>query len=95
MSKAKTRRPESRFEHGADLRIRNNKCETVIEAADKKGPLFEEALREAIGNRRGTSVRVLGESASYQGTALAGPQKSGKAWALAPEALVPAIDKRA
>jgi ankyrin repeat protein len=34
--------------HGADLSIRNKKGETVMEAAKKKGPLRQEALRKAI-----------------------------------------------
>jgi hypothetical protein len=36
------------LEHGADLRIRNNRCETVIEAVKRKGPAWQEASREAI-----------------------------------------------
>jgi len=36
------------IEHGADLTIRNNKGETIMEAAKEKGPLREEALRKAI-----------------------------------------------
>ncbi len=36
------------IEHGADLTIRNNMGETVMEAAKEKGPLRQEALREAI-----------------------------------------------
>jgi ankyrin repeat protein len=35
-------------EHGADLTIRNDKGQTVIEAAKEKGPLRQEALRQAI-----------------------------------------------
>ena len=38
--------------HGADLTIRNNKGETVMEAAKKKGPAREEALRKAMLNRK-------------------------------------------
>lgn len=34
--------------HGADLTIRNNNGQTVMEAANEKGPLREEALRKAI-----------------------------------------------
>ncbi|MGO9641818.1 MAG: ankyrin repeat domain-containing protein [Candidatus Acidiferrales bacterium] len=34
--------------HGADLTIRNKKGETVMEAAEKDGPLRQEALRKAI-----------------------------------------------
>jgi ankyrin repeat protein len=36
------------IEHGADLTIRNNNGQTVMEAAQEKGPLREEALRQAI-----------------------------------------------
>jgi ankyrin repeat protein len=36
------------IEHGADLTIRNNKGQTVMEAAEGKGPLRQEALREAV-----------------------------------------------
>ena len=36
------------IEHGADLTIRNNKGETVMEAVREKGPLRQQALREAI-----------------------------------------------
>jgi ankyrin repeat protein len=36
------------IEHGADLSIRNNKGETVVAAAKGKGPLRQEALRQAI-----------------------------------------------
>jgi len=36
------------IEHGADLTIRNNKGETVMEAAKEKGHLREEAFRKAI-----------------------------------------------
>jgi hypothetical protein len=36
------------LKHGADLTIRNNNGETVMEAAKRKGPLWEEALRKAI-----------------------------------------------
>jgi ankyrin repeat protein len=36
------------IEHGADLTIRNNKGKTVMEAAKEKGPLRQEALRNAI-----------------------------------------------
>ena len=34
--------------HGADLTIRNNKGQTVLEAAGQKGPLRQQALREAL-----------------------------------------------
>ena len=34
--------------HGADLTIRNNKGQTVVEAATGKGPARQEALRKAI-----------------------------------------------
>jgi len=36
------------LKHGADLTIRNNQGKTVIEAAEKKGPQFQENLRKAI-----------------------------------------------
>lgn len=36
------------IEHGADLSIRNNKGGTVMEAAQSKGPLRQEALRKAM-----------------------------------------------
>jgi hypothetical protein len=36
------------MEHGADVSIRNNNGQTVMEAAQGKGPLREEALRQAI-----------------------------------------------
>jgi len=36
------------IEHGADVSIRNNNGQTVMEAAQGKGPLREEALRQAI-----------------------------------------------
>jgi hypothetical protein len=36
------------IEHGADLTIRNNNGQTVMEAAQEKGPLREEALRQAV-----------------------------------------------
>jgi hypothetical protein len=36
------------IEHGADLAIRNQKGEPVIEAAKDHGPDREEALRKAI-----------------------------------------------
>jgi len=36
------------IKHGADLTIRNNEGETVTEAAERKGPLRQEALRKAI-----------------------------------------------
>jgi hypothetical protein len=34
--------------HGADLNIRNNKGETVVDAAREKGPDRQEALRKAL-----------------------------------------------
>ena len=39
---------ENLIEHGADITIRNNKGQTVVEAAKEKGPLRQEALRKAI-----------------------------------------------
>jgi ankyrin repeat protein len=36
------------LKHGADLNIRNNEGKTVTEAAEKKGPQFQENLRKAI-----------------------------------------------
>ena len=36
------------IEHGADLTILNNKGETVMDAAKRRGPLRQEALRKAI-----------------------------------------------
>jgi len=40
------------IEHGADLTIRNNKGETVVEEAAKhKGPSRQEALKTAILQR--------------------------------------------
>ena len=36
------------LKHGADLNIRNNEGNTVTEAAEKKGPQFQENLRKAI-----------------------------------------------
>ena len=36
--------------HGADLSIRDNKGESVIEAAEKRGPLRVEALQKAMQN---------------------------------------------
>jgi ankyrin repeat protein len=36
------------LEHGADLTIRNKDGKTVMEAAESKGPLRQEALRDAI-----------------------------------------------
>lgn len=33
---------------GADLSVRNNKGQTVVEAAEGRGPLRQEALRKAI-----------------------------------------------
>jgi Ankyrin repeats (3 copies)/Ankyrin repeat len=36
------------IEHGADVTIRNNNGQTVMEAAKEKGPLREEALRQAL-----------------------------------------------
>ncbi|HTU51396.1 MAG TPA: ankyrin repeat domain-containing protein [Acidobacteriaceae bacterium] len=36
--------------HGADLNLRNNKGQTVVEAAADKGPLRQEALRNAIAS---------------------------------------------
>jgi ankyrin repeat protein len=38
------------IEHCSDLTIRNNKGETVIAAAKKKGPSRQKTLREAISN---------------------------------------------
>jgi ankyrin repeat protein len=38
--------------HGADLTIRNKKGQTVLEAAKEKGPLRQQALRDAIDNNR-------------------------------------------
>jgi hypothetical protein len=38
------------IEHGADLTIRNNKGQTVIDAAKAKGPQRQEVLRKAIEN---------------------------------------------
>jgi len=38
------------FEHGADLTIRNNKGQTVVDAAKSKGPQRQEVLRKAIEN---------------------------------------------
>ena len=36
------------IEHGADLSIRNNKGEDVVQAAREKGPARQEALRKAL-----------------------------------------------
>jgi hypothetical protein len=36
--------------HGADLTIRNNAGETVVEAAKKRGPAREKALQKAMLN---------------------------------------------
>jgi len=36
------------IEHGADLSIRNNKGQDVVEAANERGPARQEALRKAL-----------------------------------------------
>lgn len=38
--------------HGANLEIRNNKGKTAMEAASERGPLYVEAFRKALQNRK-------------------------------------------